>query len=42
MSTKSQQMAQDSANELLEVCLRFGWTGVVDEEYMQNLMDDPN
>jgi uncharacterized protein len=32
-----EERLQDSAKELIEVCLRFGQTGVVDEEYIQSL-----
>jgi uncharacterized protein len=31
--------AEDSCEELIEVCLRFGRTGAVDEEYIQSLVD---
>jgi uncharacterized protein len=31
--------AEESCEELIEVCLRFGRTGVVDEEYIQSLME---
>jgi uncharacterized protein len=31
--------AEESCEELIEVCLRFGKTGVVDEEYIQSLVD---
>ena len=32
--------AEESCEELIEVCLRFGRTGVVDEEYIQSLVDN--
>jgi uncharacterized protein len=30
-------MAEESAKELIEVCIRFGKTGVVDEDHIQDL-----
>jgi uncharacterized protein len=33
-----EEMAQKSSTALVEVCLRFGQTGVVDEEYILGLM----
>lgn len=32
-----ERMAEDSARDLVEVCIRFGQTGVVDKEYIQSL-----
>eukprot|EP00571_Detonula_confervacea_P004903 CAMPEP_0172320084 /NCGR_PEP_ID=MMETSP1058-20130122/39572_1 /TAXON_ID=83371 /ORGANISM="Detonula confervacea, Strain CCMP 353" /LENGTH=301 /DNA_ID=CAMNT_0013035273 /DNA_START=193 /DNA_END=1098 /DNA_ORIENTATION=+ len=32
-----EEMAKESSKELVEVCLRFGETGVVDEQYMLSL-----
>ena len=32
-----EDMAKDSSKELVEVCLRFGETGVVDEDYILSL-----
>jgi uncharacterized protein len=34
-----ERKAAESCEELIEVCLRFGRTGVVDEEYIQSLVD---
>lgn len=34
-----ERKAQDSAKELLEVCLRYGRSGIVDEEFIRSLMD---
>jgi uncharacterized protein len=33
-------MAEESSTELVEVCMRYGRTGVVDEEYILSLMPD--
>ena len=33
-----EKMAEQSSSELVEVCLRFGKTGVVDEDYIRGLM----
>jgi len=35
-----EDMAKDSSKELVEVCLRFGETGVVDEDYILSLEKD--
>jgi uncharacterized protein len=32
-----EQMAQDSSEALMEVCLRFGRTGVIDHDYIQQV-----
>lgn len=34
-----EEKLQDSAKELVEVCLRYGKTGVVDEDYIQSFRD---
>lgn len=34
-----EEMAEVSSKELLEVCLRFGRTGIVDEEYIRGIAD---
>ena len=34
-----EEKLQDSAKELVEVCLRYGRTGVVDEEYIRSFKD---
>eukprot|EP00591_Stephanopyxis_turris_P000534 CAMPEP_0195525824 /NCGR_PEP_ID=MMETSP0794_2-20130614/26461_1 /TAXON_ID=515487 /ORGANISM="Stephanopyxis turris, Strain CCMP 815" /LENGTH=247 /DNA_ID=CAMNT_0040656365 /DNA_START=415 /DNA_END=1158 /DNA_ORIENTATION=+ len=33
-----EQMAEESVKELLEICIRFGKTGMVDEKYIQKLL----
>lgn len=35
-----ENMAKESAKELVEVCLRFGATGVIDENYILSLVND--
>ena len=39
-NTYLEDMAKESSKELVEVCLRFGKTGVVDEEYILSLVEE--
>ena len=36
-NTYLERMAEESATELVEVCIRFGKTGIVDEDYIQQV-----